>query len=91
MDHCYKRNRSIDAEKFNRIKDLLERDENLGPDEISAISWAYNYGLKLNEDQHKSNELLSRGAAKKDGRCRYWKYINGKENLNALVEACYLG
>ena len=90
MNHCPNRNQKIDDTKFNRIKDLLERDENLGPDEIAVISRFYWLGSKLREDEDKANELLSRGAAKKDGRCRFRKYQNGGQDMDALVEACYL-
>ena len=38
----------IDDTKFNRIKDLLERDENLGPDEIAVVQCLYWNGVKLN-------------------------------------------
>ena len=42
MDHCNsERTNIIDASKFDRIKDLLERDENLSPDEIAVLSYLY--------------------------------------------------
>lgn len=78
MDNCNsERAERIDASKFDRIKDLLERDENLGPDEIAVVSYLYWDGSKLNKDKGKATELLSKAAAKKDERCRIRKYWNG--------------
>ena len=45
MDNTNKPDTIIDDNKFNRIKDLLERDENLGPDEIAVISDLFWEGI----------------------------------------------